>query len=331
MDKVVTFGEVMLRLSPCDGLRFEQAVACDCFFGGSEANVAVALSHYGVGATFVSKLPKNVFGDAAVARLRGCGVDVSEIVRGGKRIGMYMAERGADPCSAICTYDRDNSSFAKASIDEFEWDRILKDKQWFHFSGITPALDPEMENICVAACKAARRNNVLISCDVNYRSKLWDFDRASEVMRHLCQYVNVLIVNEEEARLFGIDVANEDLTNSADFTRMAEALGEEFREISLVASVARINNNTAVRGMLWSRDDGIIASDAYALNVVDPIGAGDAFCAGLIYGLLNDDISKSVLNFAVAACAAKHTVHGDFNLAGTDEIRSLAKTSGVKR
>ncbi|MBS4773313.1 MAG: sugar kinase [Proteobacteria bacterium] len=330
--KVITFGEIMLRLAPLNGICFEQANACETTFGGSEANVAVALANYGLKSSFVSKLPDNVIGQAALDTLRRYGVDTSHIVRGGNRLGMYLLEKGWSPCSSICTYDRAGSAMAEAVPKDFSWDKIFEDAGWFHLSGITPALSPAMARICLAAVVNARKRGMTVSCDVNFRSKLWSFEEAGKTMGKLCQYVDVLIINEEEAKVLGIDIANEQLTNYAAFYNMAHALKKQYPHVTAITSVARIDNNRAVKAMLWTQE--VFQSAVFPLHVVDPVGAGDAFCAALIYGMLRRMENQQLINFAAAACALKHSIKGDFNLVPLADIERLAAqngSSGVQR
>lgn len=340
MKKVVTFGELMLRLSPSGNLRFNQANSCDFFFGGSEANVAVALAKYGVPVSFVSKLPENAFGNTAIETLNRYGVETSHIVRSNGRLGIYMVEKGLSPCSSVCTYDRADSAFAKAQERDFNWEEIFADAGWFHFSGIVPAISINLEKICLAACRAAKKAGLIVSCDINYRAKLWGasyhgndkekwaLDCASAAMERLCKYADVLFVNEEEARVLGIPVTGEDLTLPSAFSAMAYELQRKFG-CSVITSVARINGNSEVKATL--RNTGTIQSASYPLHVLDPIGAGDAYAAALIYRLLQKPADKEALDFATAACAVKHSIRGDFNLASEAEIKSFSAASGVQR
>lgn len=330
--KVITFGEILLRLTPANGNCFEQAGLCETTFGGSEANVAVALANYGVKSSFVSKLPENPIGQSALNTLRRYGIDTSYIARGGTRLGMYLLERGWSPCSCICTYDRAGSSFAEAVPKDFNWNEIFNDADWFHLSGITPALSPAMARICLTAVSIARKQGIHISCDVNFRSKLWSFEDAGKTMSKLCQYVDTLIINEEEAKVLGIDIANEQLTNYAAFYNMAHLLKEQYPHVTTIASAARIDDNKAIKAMLWQKD--IYQSAVFPLYVVDPVAAGDAFCAALIYGMLRHMDNQELINFAAAACALKHSVKGDFNLVPAADIENRARlntSSGIRR
>lgn len=335
--KIITFGEILLRLTPTDNFSFEQALTCEKSFGGSEANVAVALANYGLNSVFVSKLPDNIIGQAAVNTLRRYGVDTSYIARGGSRVGMYVLEKGVSPCAGICTYDRADSAMAQAAPKDFNWDRIFDGADLFHFSGITPALSPTLARICLSACKAARKHNVVVSCDVNYRSKLWSSEKAASVMQQLCRHVDLLIINEEEAEILGAGTAENDFVSA--FKKQVEILRTKY-PCTLIAGAVRANANTAVRAALWTSTEGIQYSQSYPLHVIDPVGAGDAFCAALIYGLLckanntNQTSFAELIDFAAAACALKHSIKGDFNLAPVETIKQLMNSSdaaGVQR
>lgn len=271
MKRVISLGEIMLRLSPANDLRFLQTECLDAVFGGSEANVAVALSQLGQPAAFVTKLPDNVVGEMAVQVLRRYGVDTSTVIRGGKRLGIYFLEKGFSSCSSICTYDRAHSAIAEAKPEEFDWKRIFEEAGWFHFSGITPALSDEAAEICLQACRTARELGIGVSCDVNYRSKLWSMDKAREVMSEIGRYVDVAIVNEEEAAVLGADIRVDEAMNAEVYAQMAEQLNKKF-DFGKIASVARVpsENGLAVQGILWDRS-GICCSRRYPLeSIVDP-------------------------------------------------------------
>ena len=339
MKKVISLGEIMLRLSPANDLRFLQTECLDAVFGGSEANVAVALSQLGQPAAFVTKLPDNVVGEMALQVLRRYGVDTSTVIRGGKRLGIYFLEKGFSSCSSICTYDRAHSAIAEAKPEEFDWKRIFEEAGWFHFSGITPALSDEAAEICLQACRTARELGIGVSCDVNYRSKLWSMDKAREVMSEIGRYVDVAIVNEEEAAVLGADIRVDEAMNAEVYAQMAEQLNKKF-DFGKIASVARVpsENGLAVQGMLWDRS-GICCSRRYPLeSIVDPLGAGDAFAAALLYCFLKTEIAENqeTVEFASAACALKHRIKGDYLLvkpadvlALTDNVRG--RVSGVQR
>lgn len=334
--KVITFGELMLRLAPEGYLRFVQTDKLEATFGGAEANVAVSLANYGVDVSFVSKLPAHEIGQAAVNSLRKYGVDTSKIVRGGDRVGVYYCEKGASQRPSKVIYDRANSAITKAKVEEFDWDNIFKDVDWFHFTGITPALSEEVAKICEVACKKAKERGITISTDLNYRKKLWSKEEANKVMSNLCQYVDVCIANEEDAKdVFGIEADNTDI-NSGKLDRegyisVARKLKERFNfkyvAITLRESISANDNNWSA--MLY--DDKAYFSRKYALHIVDRVGGGDSFGGGLIYALREKYDAQDAIEFAVAASALKHSIEGDYNLVSLDEVKTLAKGNGSGR
>lgn len=334
--KVITFGELMLRLAPEGYLRFVQTDKLEATFGGAEANVAVSLANYGVDVSFVSKLPAHEIGQAAVNSLRKYGVDTSKIVRGGDRVGVYYCEKGASQRPSKVIYDRANSAITKAKVEEFDWDNIFKDVDWFHFTGITPALSEEVAKICEVACKKAKERGITISTDLNYRKKLWSKEEANKVMSNLCQYVDVCIANEEDAKdVFGIEADNTDI-NSGKLDRegyisVARKLKERFNfkyvAITLRESISANDNNWSA--MLY--DDKAYFSRKYALHIVDRVGGGDSFGGGLIYALREKYDAQDAIEFAVAASALKHSIEGDYNLVSLDEVKALAKGNGSGR
>lgn len=335
--KIITFGEIMLRLAPEGYLRFLQADTFEATFGGGEANVAVSLANFGMDAAFVSKLPKHEIGQAAVNSLRKFGVDTSKIVRGGDRVGIYYLEKGASQRPSKVIYDRAGSSVAKASKADFDWNEIFKDAGWFHFTGITPALSDELADICIEACKAAKEKGVIVSCDLNYRNKLWSKEKAGKVMSELCKYVDVCIANEEDASdVFGIKAENTDITGGeldregykCVAIKLMERFGFSYVAITLRESVSASDNNWGA--MLYDGKE-FHFSKKYALHIVDRVGGGDSFGAGLIYSMMNGFDSVETVEFAVAASALKHSVEGDFNMVTVDEVNKLAKGDGSGR
>lgn len=330
MGKVVTFGEIMLRLAPNGYYRFFQQDQMQATFGGGEANVAVSLANFGEESVYVTKLPEHAIGQAAVNELRSFGVDTSRIVRGGNRIGIYYLEKGASQRGSVCIYDRAGSSIAEAEPGDFDWDAIFEGADWFHFTGITPALGGNLIEICKQACIAAKKKGIRISCDLNYRGKLWSREMAGNVMEDLCQYVDVCIANEEDAKdVFGICADGSDITqgrlNKEGYVSVAKQLKERFCfdkvAITLRTSLSASDNNWAA--MLY---DGAQAyfSKEYHLHIVDRVGGGDSFGAGLIYSLLNGKAMQDVIEFAVAASALKHSIEGDFNRVTVAEVEKLA-------
>ncbi len=328
--KVITFGEIMLRLAPEGYYRFVQADTFGATYGGGEANVAVSLANYGFDARFVTKLPKHEIGQAAVNSLRKYGVDTSHIARGGDRVGIYFLEKGASQRPSKVIYDRANSSIATASASDFDWKEIFDGADWFHFTGITPALNDEVAAICLEACKAAKEAGVTISCDLNYRNKLWSKEKAGQVMGELCQYVDVCIANEEDAAdVFGIKAADTDVTkgevNHEGYKDVAKQLADRFGfskvAITLRESLSANDNNWSA--MLYDGND-FYFSKKYKMHIVDRVGGGDSFGGGLICASLNGYDSQATIEFAVAASCLKHSIEGDFNMVSMDEVLKLA-------
>lgn len=337
MSKVVTFGEIMLRLAPEGYCRFFQNDRMQATFGGGEANVAVSLANFGVHSTYVTKLPANAIGQAALDSLRYFGVDTSQIVRGGDRVGIYFLEKGASQRGSVCIYDRAHSAVSESSADDYNWDKIFEGADWFHFTGITPALSENLSAICKTACIKAKEKGIKISCDLNYRGKLWTRSRAGKVMSELCRYVDVCIANEEDAKdVFGIEAECNDIyggkLNHEGYKYVARQLKNLFAfekvAITLRTSVSASDNNFAA--MLYDGKD-FFFSKSYNLHIVDRVGGGDSFGAGLIYSLLSGKSSQQALDFAVAASAIKHSVEGDFNRVSVSEVEKLADGDGSGR
>ena len=330
MGRIVTFGEIMLRLAPNGHLRFFQNDQLEATFGGGEANVAVSLANFGEDVSYVTKVPDSPIGEGAVKSLRYFNVDTSYIVRGGDRLGIYFLEKGASQRGSICIYDRAGSAISKASKNDFDWNKIFEGADWFHFTGITPALDPNLVEICEDALKVAKSKGLTISCDLNYRKKLWTKEEARNAMTRLVKYVDVCIANEEDAKdVFGIELAKSDVTsgklNKNEYVEVAKKLKEQFDfkyvAITLRTSISASDNKWA--GMLYNGADAIFSKE-YDLRIVDRVGGGDSFGAGLIYALRKKYDDKSALEFAVAASALKHSVEGDFNRVTVSEVEKLA-------
>lgn len=328
--KVVTFGEIMLRLAPEGYYRFVQADRFGATYGGGEANVAVSLANYGFDAKFVTKLPSHEIGQAAVNSLRKYGVDTSFIARGGARVGIYYLEKGASQRPSKVIYDRAGSSICTADPSDFDWNAIFDGAEWFHFTGITPALGDNVAEICLEACKAAKAKGATISCDLNYRNKLWSREKAGKVMGQLCEYVDVCIANEEDASdVFGIKAADTDVhagqVNREGYKDVAKQLADRFGfekvAITLRESISANDNNWSA--MLYDGAD-YHFSRKYAMHIVDRVGGGDSFGGGLIAACLNGCDSQSAIEFAVAASCLKHSIEGDFNLVTSDEVNKLA-------
>jgi 2-dehydro-3-deoxygluconokinase len=329
MKKVVTLGEIMLRLSTPGYERFVQADTFDAIYGGGEANVAVSLANYGFDAYYVTKLPDHEIGQAAVNSLRRYGVDTKYVARGGDRVGIYYSETGASARASKVIYDRSNSSIAEATVEDFDFEEIFKDCAWFHTSGITPAISKNGAEITKAAMKAAKKAGAKVSIDLNYRAKLWTPEEAQEVMKDLMQYVDVCIGNEEDASLClgftpkGLDVSSGKLDAKA-YEQIFKEMKEEFG-FEIVASTLRESYSASDNGWSAAIYDGesFYQSRKYDLRIVDRVGGGDSFAAGLITGLLDGKTKEEALEFAVAASALKHTIKGDYNHMSREEVEVL--------
>ena len=300
--KIITFGELMLRLSPDNNERFTQAHSYEAVYGGGEANTAVSLANFNVNVSYVTKLPEHTIGQSAVNSLRQYGVGVEHIVRGGEQIGIYFLEKKTSQRPTNVIYNRKGSAFALANVDDFDWDSIFADATWFHFSGITPA----------------------ISCDLNYRSKLWSSEKANKVMSEICKYVDICIANEDDAvGIFGLDASNSDKEKNS---YIAEELIKMFPNFKMVASVWRTETSITtfkLQSMIYTEGKAYYSQEFF-MNILDYIGAGDAYCAGIIYSFINDFDPQKAVEFSNAASCLKHTVSGDYNLVSVDEVMKLA-------
>lgn len=332
MAKIITLGEIMLRLSPPGQDRFVQSELLRVIPGGGEANVAISCAHYGHDAYFVTKLPKHEIGQMAVNSLRRYGVKDNYIVRGGDRVGLYYCETGASMRPSKVIYDRAHSAIAMANPSDFDFDAIMQGASWFHWSGITPALSDNAAEITRLACQAAKRHGVTISVDLNFRKKLWSSEKAISVMRPLMQYVDVCIGNEEDAELClgfkpdaDVEAGN---TNAEGYKTIFQQMAEEFH-FKYVVSTLRESFSATHNGWKAMLYDGIqfYQSKRYDINpIIDRVGGGDSFSAGLIHGMLKyPNNLANALEFAVAASALKHTIHGDYNLVTEDEVLALVK------
>ena len=322
-------GEIMLRLSTPGYKRFVQSESFDVVYGGGEANVAVSLANYGLEPYFVSKLPLNPIGDSAVNSLRRFGVNTDYIARGGERVGIYYLETGASMRPSKVVYDRAHSSISEATIEDFDFDAIFEGAEWFHFSGITPALSKEAAVLTEKALIAAKKHNVTVSVDLNYRKKLWSEAEAKAVMTKLMAYVDVCIGNEEDAeKVLGFKPGETDVTTGAleldGYKSIFKQMQETFN-FKYVVSTLRESYSASDNG--WSAliydGNSFYHSKKYDLRIVDRVGGGDSFAAGLIYGLISEKTFDQALEFAVAASALKHTISGDFNLVTVDEVETL--------
>lgn len=320
--RIITFGEIMLRLSPENNDRFVQCNRFEGVYGGGEANTAVSLATFGVDTSYVTKLPAHGIGQAAVNSLREYGVDTSNIVRGGEQIGIYFLEKKTSQRPSNVIYNRKGSAIALAAEEDFDWDKIFDGAAWFHFSGITPAVSDTLAKVCLNACKKAKELGLTVSCDLNYRSKLWDGEKANRVMTEICQYVDICIANEDDAiGIFQLDTAN--ASDKNEF--VAKELMKRF-PFKMVASVWRNEQSITtfeLQSMVYTGNTAYY-SKRYYMSVLDYIGAGDAFCAGLIYALIHNYDPQKCVEFANAASCLKHTVSGDYNLITLEEVERLA-------
>ncbi len=343
MEKVVTFGEIMLRLATPDYLRFSQAKELIATFGGGEANVAVSLANFGIETEYITRLPKNDIADSCLMTLRSHNVGVNHILRGGDRIGIYFLETGAIARSSKVVYDRANSSIATIEKGMIDWKEIFKDAQWFHWTGITPAISQGAADVCLEAIKVANEMGITVSCDLNFRKNLWKYGKkAPEVMPELVEGCDIILGNEEDCeKVFGIKPEGFDVTatggevEAAAFesvcTRMMSLFPRCKKMIITLRGAINANHNTW-NGVLYS-DGTLKQSQRYDItHIVDRVGGGDSFMAGLIYGLLTyPEDDQKALDFAVAASCLKHTIYGDFNLVTVAEVETLMKGDGSGR
>ena len=337
MAKVVTFGEIMLRLQTPDYQRYIQAKSFDAVYGGGEANVAVSLANYGHDAYYVTKLPENPLGVACESELRKYGVHTDYIAHGGERLGIYFVEKGASQRASNVVYDRAHSSISTAKSEDFDWDKIFDGAKWFHFTGITPAVSDDAAKISLEACKAAKARGVEISCDLNFRKKLWSSEKAGNVMGELMQYVDVVIANEEDAeKVFGIKASQTDITSGKlsdeGYKEVCQQLIDRFGvkkvAITLRESISASVNNWSA--LLYDGKD-FYKSKKYTINIVDRVGGGDSFGGGLIHALLENYSMQDTIEYAVAASCLKHTIEGDFNLVSESEVKALMGGDGSGR
>jgi len=331
--KTVCFGEIMLRLNPKGHLRFLQANELEATYSGAEANVAVSLANYGVPALFVGKTPEHDIGQAAVNALRRYGVDTTFVVRGGDRLGIYFVEKGASQRASKVIYDRAGSALATAGADDFDWPHILAGAKWFHFTGITPALNDDLAAACKTALQIAQKMGVTTSCDLNYRKNLWSREKAGHVLSDLLPLVNVCIANEEDtADVFGIHAEDSDVQKGElsreGYVSVAQQLAKRFGlqkvAVTLRGSLSASDNRWS--GMLYDAlDQAAYFATDYAIHIVDRVGGGDAFAGGLIYALLHGHDCQRAVDFATAASCLQHSVEHDFNLVSVAEVEALMR------
>ncbi len=330
----------MLRLSPPNFKRFIQTNAFDIIYGGGEANVAVSLSNYGIPVEYITKLPKNEIGDACIQFLRKYGVNTNNIVRGGERMGIYYLEMGTSFRPSKVIYDRAHSAISEAEPEDFNWNQIFDGASWFHWTGITPAISKNLADICLEALKAAKDRKITVSCDLNYRSKLWKYGKEpKQIMTELVKYCDIVIGNEEDAeKVLDIKAPDTDVTSgkleAANYRYVVEEIKKLYPNLKKVAITLRGSISASYNtwsGLLYDGNK-IFTGPQYDITpIVDRVGGGDSFMGGLIYGLLTykEDL-QTALNFAIAASCLKHTIAGDFNLVTIDEVLKLmgGDTSG---
>lgn len=328
MSRIVTFGEIMMRLEPPGYARLVQTDSFRVVFGGAEANVALGLTSLGDDAAFVTRLPAHAMGDAAVNSLRRYGVDTRHVARGGSRVGIYFNEKGADLRGGVCIYDRSHSAISEASAADFDWDEIMRGADHFHLTGITPALGRQMPDICIEACRAAHRAGAAVSFDLNYRSKLWSIDEARPVLSAICREADVLIANAGQARDILGAGADGDVCRSDDLCRdiaagLCEKYGFFHAALTVRRSISAFDNR--IWGLVYNTKSGECAfSRRYDVHIVDRVGGGDAFAAGYIHAALAGMTDAECASFATAAEALKHSIEGDAALVSAAEVSALA-------
>ena len=337
--RVLTFGEILLRLTAPGYTRLFQKDCLEASFCGAEANVAVSLSNYGLDSVFVTKLPNNPIGQSAARSLQYFGVNTDRIVYGGDRLGLYYLEKGASQRPSKVIYDRKNSSIAESVKADFDWNELFEGVDWFHWSGINPALSAELAEICLEACKTAQDRGVTVSCDLNYRSNLWNQEQARDVMSSLMEYVDVCIGNEEDAeKVLGIKNEKSNVEtgvlNIEGYTEVCKRICQLFgcKKVAFTLRESHSASNNGWSGILYDFvEDSVSISNKYELQIVDRVGGGDSFSAGLIYALITGHDTNYAISFAVAASCLKHSIEGDFNRVSVHEVENLMNHGGNGR
>ena len=337
MEKIVTFGEMMLRLTPVNHQRILQTNQYEASYGGAEGNVAVSLSLLGEDASLVSKVPDNLIGESLIEKLLGFGVNTDNILRGGPRLGTYYFERGASLRNTNVTYDRKYSSFAQSKAKEYDWPKILQGTKYFYFSGITPAISPETEKAVLLACKYCHKHHIQVICDLNYRAKLWSTQRAQETMNKLMKYVDICLAHDEdfEASL-GIKAFNGDMkhgiSQKQNYIQGMKKIIQKFPQCKTVASILR--NVNSVEDSQWTalmiNNNQVFQAPIYHMHVLEGVASGDAFGTGLIHALIHRFSKQKAISYALAASVLKLTIEGDFNLVSDNEIRALMEKNKTK-
>ena len=335
--KVLTFGELMLRFTPEDGYRLLQTEKMRATFGGGEANVAVALANFGMDAAYLTCLPDNAIGKAAVKELRSFGVDTSKIIYRGNRIGIYYMEKGASQRPTQVIYDRENSAIATSDLSDYDWESIFRDINWLHITGITPALSMNMRKVTRDCLVEAKKRGITVSCDLNYRKKLWTPEQARETMTDYMQYVDVCIANEEDAdKVLGVKADDTDVESGKlsmegyknVAAKLVERFGFKYVAISLRTSISADDNEWG--GMIYDGKESYF-STRYRMHIVDRLGGGDCFAGSLIYALASDFAPQDAIEFAAAASCLKHSIYGDYSRATVSEVMDLIKGGGSGR
>lgn len=336
--KVLTFGEMMLRLKTPNNERILQAQSFEASYGGAEANVAISLALLGDNVSYVTKFPQNLLGNAAENTLKRYGVDISGILKGGERLGVYYFEKGASVRSTNVIYDRKGSALEQAKAEEFNWDNIFSGIDYFYFSGITPAISDEMRKACLVACEYCQKHNIPVICDLNYRGKMWTTQQAQQVMSKLMRYVTICIAHDEdfEATL-GIKAFDGDssrgIEQKEEFKKAMVTVKQKYPNVKIVASILR--NVYSVEDSQWMglllKDDNFYETPIYKVHVMEGVAAGDAFGAGLLHGLLHTYDAQKLISFALSASVLKLTITGDLNLVSEEEIIAVMKSNTVSR
>ncbi len=331
MSEVVTFGEVMLRFNPEGYMRIAQVQKFEATLAGSESNVAVSLANFGKDVSYVTKVPAHEVGNIVLTEMRRFGVETKDIIKGGKRLGIFYLEKGASQRPSKVIYDRAGSSFAESSANEYDWDKIFKETKWFHFSAITPALSDELANACLIACKKARSLGITVSCDINYRSQLWSKEKACKVMSEIMPYVDICINPD----IFGIDFDySKGIPTKEEYKTVAKAHADKFgfKKVSFSIRESFSADRNIYSSMIYdSVNDTAVFSRQYDIHIVDRVGGGDSFVSGLIYSYLNNYTDKDAVEFATAASCLKHSVEHDFAISSVDEVEALMKGNASGR
>lgn len=337
--KVVTFGEILLRLSAPGHYRLFQKDNLEATFCGAEANVAASLAMFGLDTRFVTKLPKNDVGVAALRALNYFGVDTSQVIYGDGRVGLYYLEKGMSQRPSKVIYDRAYSAISQARPEEFDWEKIFQDATWFHWTGINPALSESVAEICTQACREAKQRGLVISCDLNYRSNLWTCEMAQRVMKKLMPYVDVCIANEEDAeKVLGIAAVDSDVNKGqlslSGYHHVAEEICDQFgcKYVAITMRKSFSASRNCWKGLLYDNaSQSLFVSDEYDIEIVDRVGGGDSFTAGIIYSMIMKMEHQAAIDFATAASCLKHTIEGDFNRVSTDDVVFLMRHGGNGR